>query len=72
SEFSIGVVSFAYPYGAFDKQALALVRKAGFWTSVSTVPGIDANVNDRYFLYRLRPGGRVGNDLLNWLAQTSY
>lgn len=72
NEFAIRVVSFAYPYGAFDKQALDLVRKAGFWTAVSTVPGIDANVNDRYFLYRLRPGGRVGNDLLNWLSQASY
>lgn len=70
--FNIRVVSFAYPYGAFDKQALDLTKQAGFWTAVSTIPGIDANQNDQFFLYRLRPGGRTGTDLLNWLDIVTY
>ena len=72
NEFNIRVVSFAYPYGAFDQQALGLVHKSGFWTAVSTVPGIEASVNNRFFLYRVRPGGRIGTELLHWLQQASY
>lgn len=62
------VSSFAYPFGAFDQQAVEIVEKAGFTTAVATVPGIDQPQTNRYFLYRLRPGGRLGNDLLTWLA----
>lgn len=70
--FHTNVVSFAYPYGAFDTQAVDIVQKSGFWTAVSTVPGIQASVNNRFFLYRIRPGGRTGEELLNWLDQNSF
>lgn len=66
------VVSFAYPYGSFDKQAIQAVEAAGFTTAVSTVPGIDVNQQNRYFLYRLRPGTRTGKVLLNWLSQSTF
>jgi len=62
------VVSFAYPFGAFDVQAIQSVKIAGFTTAVSTIPGIDQPQVNRFFLYRLRPGGRVGEDLLSWLT----
>ncbi|HET9946735.1 MAG TPA: polysaccharide deacetylase family protein [Patescibacteria group bacterium] len=58
------VNSFAYPFGAFDPQAIDVVKQAGFRTSLSTIPGINQSKTNRYFLYRLRPGGRVGKDLL--------
>jgi len=61
------VVSFAYPYGVFDVQAIQALAAAGFTSAVSTVPGIDQYQTHRYFLYRLRPGGRVGKSLLSWL-----
>lgn len=61
------VVSFAYPFGAFDNQAVAAVQEAGFLTAVSTVPGIEQSKSSRYFLYRLRPGGRTGKDLIHFL-----
>lgn len=61
------VVSFAYPFGAFDLRAIDEVKKAGFTSAVSTVPGIDQQTTNVYFLYRLRPGGRTGKDLLAWL-----
>jgi peptidoglycan/xylan/chitin deacetylase (PgdA/CDA1 family) len=61
------VVSFAYPYGAFDVPAIQAVAAAGFTSAVATVPGADQPQTHRYFLYRLRPGGRVGKSLLSWL-----
>lgn len=66
------VISFAYPFGAFDQQAINAVFKAGYFTSVSTVPGIKQSLTNRFFLYRLRPGGRVGEDLLNWLNSSYF
>jgi len=66
------VVSFAYPYGAFDEQAVQIVKDSGFKSATSTIPGIDQKQEYRYFLYRLRPGGRVGKTLLDWLNQTKF
>ena len=66
------VVSFAYPYGAFDLQAIQIVESSGFRSAVSTIPGIMQNQENRFFLYRLRPGGRIGPALLNWLNQTKF
>lgn len=66
------VSSFAYPYGAFDEQAIEVVKNAGFTNAVSTVPGIVHTNNSEYFLYRLRPGYRTGKDLLNYLEGDSF
>ncbi len=66
------VISFAYPFGAFDEQAIQVVKDAGFKSATSTIPGIDQKQEYRYFLYRLRPGGRTGQSLLNWLTQTNF
>lgn len=52
----IQVVSFAYPYGAFDKQALELTKAAGFTNAVSVIPGVNQSEDNRYYFYRLRPG----------------
>lgn len=66
------IVSFAYPYGAFDLSATQVVGNSGYTTAVSTVPGINQSTENRYFLYRLRPGGRVGEELVNWLNSTHF
>lgn len=66
------VVSFAYPFGAFDEQAVQVVKDAGFSSATSTIPGIDQKPEYRYFLYRLRPGGRTGQSLLDFLSQTKF
>lgn len=71
-EFHIPVVSFAYPYGAFDSQAIQLVKDAGFRLAVSTIPGDTQSQTNRYFLFRLRSGGRTGQALLNFLAQLNF
>jgi peptidoglycan/xylan/chitin deacetylase (PgdA/CDA1 family) len=70
--YHIHVVSFAYPYGSFDLQAINTTNKAGFTTAVSTIPGIVQNQQNRFFLYRLRPGYRTGQELLSYLEQKVF
>ena len=67
--YKIKIVSFAYPNGEFDEQAISVVKNAGFETAVSTVAGINQSQSNRYFLYRLRPGFKVGEELLQHLEQ---
>ncbi len=71
-EFHLKVVSFAYPAGSFDEQAINVVESAGYTNAVSTIPGIAQNSQNRFFLYRLRPGYRTGEELLNYLNQVDF
>jgi len=61
------VTAFAYPFGAFDNQAITSVREAGFLTAVSTVEGAIQSLSNRFFMYRVRPGTRTGMSLLTYL-----
>lgn len=70
--YHLHIVSFAYPSGSFDQHAIDTVRAAGYTNAVSTIPGIEQSQLNRYFLYRLRPGYRTGNELLNFLAQNGF
>lgn len=69
TELNIKIVSFAYPYGAFDLNAIEAVKQAGLLTAVSTVPGVEINRENLFFIPRLRPGGRTGKNLLSWLDE---
>ncbi len=69
---ALPVNSFAYPYGALDQQAINIVREAGFTNAVSTIPGIMQAMQNRFFLYRLRPGYREGEELIKFLAQDNF
>lgn len=71
-QYHIHIVSFAYPNGSFDLQAINAVKSAGYTTAVSTIPGIIQSNTNRYFLYRLRPGYRTGQALVNWLQQNAF
>lgn len=68
----IQVVSFAYPYGAFDNQAIAIVKNAGFRTAVTTIHGNLVTDTNRHFIYRLRPGARVGESLIKYIQEKSF
>lgn len=61
----ISVTTFAYPNGTFDNQVIDVVKKAGYRTAVTTINGIFAQDINRFFLYRIRPGARTGQSLLN-------
>ena len=63
------VLSFAYPYGAFDLQAVQIVKDAGFIDAVSTIAGYDITAENQFFLYRLRAGSRTGKELISFLEQ---
>jgi peptidoglycan/xylan/chitin deacetylase (PgdA/CDA1 family) len=65
------VVSFAYPYGVFDVAAIRELADTGYTSAVSTIPGVDQYQTHRYFLYRLRPGERTGDNLLSWLSHVT-
>ena len=64
--------TFAYPYGAFDNQSIAVVKKAGFKTAVSTVNGNLVMDTNRFYFYRTRPGGRVGKSLLELIEKKTF
>lgn len=66
----VPVVSFAYPDGQFDHQAINLVKGAGLRSAVSTIHGNDANQENKYFLYRIHPGQNVDSSLLNFLEKS--
>jgi peptidoglycan/xylan/chitin deacetylase (PgdA/CDA1 family) len=70
--YKIRIATFAYPFGAFDLQAEQVVKNDGFTAAVSTVPGVEQNQANRFFMYRLRPGRRTGEDLLKWLEQNTF
>lgn len=63
----VPIHSFAYPYGAFDDEARQIVEKAGFTSAVGTLSNSVQTPANRYSLYRLRPGERTGQALLNFL-----
>jgi len=48
------VVSFAYPYGAFDSETIELAREAGYTSSVSTIGGITQSTDTLFELRRVR------------------
>lgn len=65
------VVSFAYPYGAFDNKTIDVVKASGFKSAVTTISGNFVLDTNRFFLYRIRPGIRIGDDLVNFLEQSN-
>ncbi len=69
-KYHIHVYSFAYPYGTFDQQTIQLVKQAGFTTAASTIAGNEQSNQNRYFLFRVRPGYMTGQALLNYLNLT--
>lgn len=71
-DYHVKVVSFAYPYGAFDAQAETVVKNAGFTTAVATVPGNTLNQANRYFIFRLHQGSLTGTSLLRYLQQATF
>ncbi len=66
------VVSFAYPFGAFDDQTVRVLQDLGFRSAVSTVPGVEQSKTNKYFLYRIRPGRRTGQELVSYLEGDSF
>lgn len=69
SLLGIPIVDFAYPYGSFSAKTIEIVKQTGYLTAASVIPGMEHSQYDRFFLYRLRPGGRIGKELINFLEK---
>lgn len=69
---ALPINSFAYPYGALDQRAINVVRETGYTNAVSTIPGIVQAMQSKFFLYRLRPGYKTGEELIKFLAQKDF
>lgn len=68
----IKVVSFAYPYGSFDRSVIEIVKNAQYRSAASTIEGFDAGLGNKYFFYRIKPGNRVNAELISYLNQTTF
>lgn len=64
---SLPVVSFAYPYGGYNEQTPTFVKNAGYKTAVTTKGGVEVRQENKFLLFRIHPGNRTGQDLLNAL-----
>lgn len=58
------VVSFCYPYGAYDDRAKAMVATSGF-TNATITPIASPRMHDAWSIDRIRPGNFFGTALLN-------
>ena len=68
-QFNIKINTFAYPYGSFSAETAEIVKRAGFSCAASVIAGDKQSENNLYFLSRLRPGDRVGKNLLNLVSR---
>ncbi|MCR4329451.1 MAG: polysaccharide deacetylase family protein [Candidatus Roizmanbacteria bacterium] len=67
----VSVKTFAYPYGAFDGQALADTQEATYSAAVSVIPGNQQSLMNEYYLSRIRAGSLgSGKYMIHFL--TSY
>jgi len=58
-QFGTVISSFAYPFGIYDENDVALAKEAGFLSAVTTVEGIDADLQARrYELSRVKISGK--------------
>jgi peptidoglycan/xylan/chitin deacetylase (PgdA/CDA1 family) len=68
-EFNTEVVSFAYPYGNYDEEAIKLIKKSGYTTAVTVDQGNIVNSTNLYTLKRIRPGHLTGDALINYISR---
>lgn len=68
--FNIQVSSFAYPNGFFDSNTVDVIQNNGFKTAMTTVFGIKQSFKNRLSLYRIKPGYRIGKNLLDYIENS--
>jgi len=61
-KFGIKVETFAYPYGAFTRETVDLVKEAGYTAAVSVILGKYQSTENLYYLSRIRGGFFSGTD----------
>lgn len=66
-KFGIEVKSFAYPYGAFNKETVELVKDAKYSVAVSVISGVEQSKENLFYLSRVRAGALSGLNMLGVL-----
>lgn len=61
------VPTFAYPFGSFLPVQLPVVKTIGYQAAVSVNPGVVQSENNIWFLKRVRPNNRRGQEFAQWL-----
>lgn len=65
--FGIDIKTLAYPYGAFDQQAIDLTKEASYSAAVSVIPGSIQSNNNLFYLYRIRAGNFTPQTIVRFL-----
>ena len=65
--FHIQVDTFAYPFGAFDAQAIELVKEASYSAALTVMPGSYISNDNLYLLPRIRPEELLGGNTATML-----
>ncbi len=71
-ELGVKIESFAYPYGHYNHDTLAVVRAAGFTNAVTTKAGINGNSRSTFELQRISMGGYAGRHYLQSIGRFCY
>ncbi|HEV7985923.1 MAG TPA: polysaccharide deacetylase family protein [Steroidobacteraceae bacterium] len=58
--FGVPVEHFAYPFGHFTAESVELVRRAGYVSAVTVLPGVTRASDDRFRLPRMLVNGERG------------
>ena len=61
------IPTFAYPFGYYAGEQLAIVKAIGYEAAVSVNPGSRHSTQDLFALKRIRPGSRGGSEFVKWL-----
>jgi len=70
-EFGIEILSFAYPYGAYDELTIKQVKYAGYTNAVTVETGNIVDPKRMFELKRIRPGHLVGEELIRYINDAS-
>lgn len=65
--FGVNVSTFAYPYGAFDKETVSLVKEASYSAAVSVISGMYQSESNLFYLSRIRAGALSGRSITHVL-----
>ncbi len=68
-KFGVETTSFAYPYGSYNDSLPPIVKAAGFKNAAGTKFGFEISEDNLYNIPRVRPGARMGKELISYIEQ---
>lgn len=71
-DFAFKPVSFAYPYGSYNENLFQILKETGLKNATTTNSGMSISFENIYEIPRIRPGIRIGTELVSFLEQESF